>query len=311
MVPVLTFRPCPSDFDVSDTVSLDHPAAKWHDMSVHGMQMRAAIFSPRAFFLLFLYALTGVLTILGALRIQNQTVIAPPTTTGGFGEAVFFVLLAVGMFFLFIRFLRSRLALESIFSLALFIGTWWLGLSFFPAIPAFFCALLITLLPFFIRRVAFHDLRIMTGAAGVALSIAWTFNPAGLLTIFFGMAIYDLAVVRPKGALTVFVRELLKLRFIPGIMVPLKARGFGLRMDEALKDHSFILGIGDLALPLALVAQTAGIGVWRSCLVLLGALLGLVFLLIRPSAEPRPALPSLALGSGLVYLSLMAANHLL
>jgi presenilin-like A22 family membrane protease len=259
-------------------------------------------------FLLSLYALTGGLVI-AASRWASGLKALPGPQIGSVWEALFIGVATVGFALFAMRRIRVRVFWELLFTAALFFGAWLLFLLVLPFAWATAAALGIMALPFAIPRVVIHNVFMILGAAGAAMSFAFQFAPTGLVALLVGLAVYDHFVTGPKGLLVEFVKQLIRWRLIPGLIVPPHLRGFWHETNAPPEPHALILGVGDLVVPLMLVSRAAMSHTLAAVVVLLGAVFGLAALLARDDGRPRAALPWLAVGTLLAFVLVIGLGY--
>ncbi len=128
-----------------------------------------------------------------------------------------------------------------------------------------------------------------------------------LILILVGLAIYDNFAGRPGGIIAEVAASLVHRGVIPGLIVPGRARDAWAPIHDAIRrpDASF-LGVGDLILPVTLVARAAVYGIDRALVVTVGILIAAGWLGRRGPSKPFPALVPLAAGSAIPYLLLVA-----
>lgn len=204
--------------------------------------------------------------------------------------------------FLLIAKIRSRFVWETAITAALFLGVWYASLLLMPVGWALSLAAALTLLQVFADRVLTHDLFFLVGPIGLSLSLASWLPAEAILAGLVGLVTYDIVAGPPRRPILDLAQSLVRQGVVPGLIVPGSAAGLlagvpaGIRRPDAA-----LLGAGDLALPLVVVAHAALSGGLQGFLVLSGLTVGAWLLGLNPNLAPRPALPLLALGAGLPF----------
>jgi len=198
---------------------------------------------------------------------------------------------------------RSRVIWESVFTATLFLGVWYAFLLLLPVGWALVFAAALTLMQAFVDRVWTHCLFYIFGPVGLALSLGGWLPAEAVLAGLVGLVAYAIVAGPPRRPILDLAQSLVRQGIVPGLIVPGSARGLLAAIPAVIqRPDAALLGAGDLALPLIVVAQAAFHGALHGLSVLSGLALG-AWLLGRgdPGLAPRPALPFLALGAGLPF----------
>lgn len=260
---------------------------------------------PAAFLVAAYSMLTGlVILAVETVKGQASAVSLPEELLPWQGLAL--IVTGVLVATLFMRKMKARAAWELILGIALFLGAWFYAMLILPMAWALAAASAITILQATLRRALIHNVFILAGAAGVALNLAFALSDKTLIVILVGLAIYDNFAGRPGGVAAEFAASLVHRGIIPGLIVPGRWRDAVLDIHAAIRRaDALLLGVGDLVLPLALVARAAVYGIDRALVVAAGILLAAGWLGSRGAGRPFPALIPLAAGSVIPYLLLM------
>ena len=136
----------------------------------------------------------------------------------------------------------------------------------------------------------------------VVLNLAFALSDKTIIVILVGLAIYEIAG-RPGGVAAEFAASLVHRGIIPGLIVPDRWRDVVADIHAAIRRaDASLLGVGDLILPLAVVARAAAYGSGRALIVAAGILAAAGWLGSRGAGRPFPALIPLAAGSVIPYL---------
>lgn len=263
---------------------------------------------PSVIFLVGSYAMLAVL-IIGAVIVARQR---PVTGTIGLPAELVtwqwfaFIVAAALIVTILMRTFRARLAWELLLGVAIFLGVWFYAWLVLPMAVAVTVAAVVTVLQGTVRRALIHNVFILAGAAGVALNLAFMLPGRALILILVGLAIYDSFAGRPGGVIAEFAASLVHRGVIPGLIVPGGVKDAWAPIHDAIRrpDASF-LGVGDLILPMTLIARAAASGIEQSLVVTAGVLVAAGWLGSRGPTKPFPALVPLAAGSAIPYLFLV------
>ncbi len=272
---------------------------------------------------IFLFLLTQILGLIVAVRVSEifkvMEVEVEQVSLSGF--LIYFLIITLAVLaFLKISRKGSGFILQAFFVLAIFSGLDILFSIFIGEPGAMILALGLVILRFIRPTVLLHNLVVIGGLAGVGGILGLTLIPRDAIILLVILAIYDVIAVYKTKHMVKMAEAMIKKRVILGIIIPEKLSGFyGLMADVekdklrkvAVKSKStklgrfMILGGGDLALPLLLIASVAVNNIWQSIIILIFSLLGLTamhFVFIKLKSRPMPALPPLAIFSILGYL---------
>ncbi len=279
---------------------MTHQAA-WDILGTHMVSaekaVRAATF--RRLFILVLFGFSG-LSVIAAAHLSSSHLAG--LSSGTPWDAVPWLILGLGLaIFAFWR-IRFRLFWEAIFTLALFLGVWYLGIATLSLSTGLLLASIVVLLPFFVPRIWAHDLFFILGSIGVALNFALQFPPELIIVILAVTALYDIVAARPGGIVAELAGHLVSRGFVPGLIIPSDLAFLSSPLSVVGKSEAALLGAGDLILPLILVGQTALSDLSAAGVVFLGMVSGAWYLTRRPAAAPRAALPPLAIGAGIPFV---------
>lgn len=278
----------------------------------------------------FLFALTQILGIFVAIRISGileKLEIKPEPVS--FSNFLIYFLIATLAILLFLRISKkgSGILFQIFFILAVFSGLDIL-FSIFVAEPgATILAAGLVAFRFMRPTVLLHNLVVVGGLAGIGGLLGISLLPRDAIILLIILAIYDVIAVYKTKHMVKMAKAMIKKRVILGIIVPEKISGLQASMGDVEQDklptihhrkiadikilvpgrvgRFMILGGGDLALPLLLIASVANSNIWQSIVILIFALLGLLtmhLIFIRLKSKPMPALPPLAVFSILGYL---------
>jgi presenilin-like A22 family membrane protease len=215
------------------------------------------------------------------------------------------------------------------FAFAIFIGIWFFFDAVLPAPTAVLLAAAVTLLRIASPRIVVWNASMAIGIAGIALSLGTALPPLVALSFLGVMAIYDIvAVYKTKHMVSMF-KGLLAHGVVPAFILPEDPRMLLRRIrpsplsgkspsgDKYPSGHKsplgdrpeggvHLLGTGDLALPLLVVASAIPAGAPVVAGAVIGMLLGFTatHAIFFGQTKPRPmaALPPIAAGTALGFL---------
>ncbi len=212
----------------------------------------------------------------------------------------------------------TGVVLQVFFILAVFSGLDILFSAFIIGPWSTILAAGLIVLRFIYPTILLHNLVVVGGLAGIGGMLGMTLFPRDAIILLIILAVYDIIAVYKTKHMVKMAKAMIKKRVILGIIVPEKILGFKASMTDVEKDkipakrilkpgkigQFMILGGGDLALPLLLIASVANENIWQSIIILVFALLGLLtmhLIFIKLKSRPMPALPPLAVFSILGY----------
>jgi len=195
------------------------------------------------------------------------------------------------------------------FTFSIFIGIWFFFDAILPPSPAILLAAIVTLLRVASPRIVIWNASLVIGIAGIALSLGMAIPPVVALVFLGIMAVYDIiAVYKTKHMVSMF-KGLLAHGVVPAFILPASSAHLLHRLTPAhgrSEGGVHLLGTGDLALPLLVVASAIPLGASVVTGAVIGMLLGftathaIFFGQTKPG--PMAALPPIAAGTALGFL---------
>jgi presenilin-like A22 family membrane protease len=269
-----------------------------------------------------LFVLTQVLGIFVATRLLKVLELTEmkPQPVSFFDILIYFLIIILfSLAVLKISKKGSGIMLQIFFVLAIFSG---LDIFFGTVLGepgATILAVALIVFRFSKPTVLIHNLVIVGGLAGIGGMLGLTLLPRDVIILLIILAIYDVIAVYKTKHMVKMAKEMIQKRVILGIIVPEKIMGFRASMMDVEHDkiparrifkpgqrvRFMILGGGDLALPLLLIASVVRQNILHSIIILIFSLFGLLamnLIFIRLKSRPMPALPPLAFFSILGYL---------
>jgi hypothetical protein len=162
-----------------------------------------------------------------------------------------------------------------------------------------------TILQARLRKPFVHDAFVLTGAAGIALHLAFIFPMDKIAIILLAFLAYDLLAGRPGGVAARLAKTFIHRGVIPGLIVPASWADASGDIKTVIRSPQVVfLGAGDLILPLIPVVRAAIKGIPQAIVVSIGLLVGAYWLSRRGPSEPFPALVPLLIGAGIPFIIL-------
>lgn len=269
----------------------------------------------------FLFTLTQALGIFVVVRLSKllkdlEIELQPISLT--YLLIYFLVITLLILIFLKVSKKGTGVVLQIFFILAVFSGLDILFSTFIIEPGAAILAAGLIIFRFIYPAVLLHNLVVVGGLAGIGGMLGITLFPRDAIILLIILAIYDVIAVYKTKHMVKMAKAMIKKRVILGIIVPEKILGFKASMAAVEQEkipvrrilkpgkigRFMILGGGDLALPLLLIASVARENIWQSIIILVFALFGLLamhLIFIKLKSKPMPALPPLAAFSILGY----------
>ena len=225
----------------------------------------------------------------------------------GFGDLIAFIVI-IGAFILIGRHspLRRAILYKTFFAIILFVGiqtvlALWLNVS----LSIILSVLLIYAL-FKTKKVWIHNLSVVLALAGIGGTFGASLTPLNAVFILVILSFYDIVAVYKTKHMVQMAEDMIKSRAIFGIVLPSGRGWFESLENVQLGGRFMILGSGDIALPLILIASIVGTSIFHSFLVLVFSMAGLLIthiLFVRQKErKPMAALPPIATMSIIGYL---------
>jgi len=269
-----------------------------------------------------LFILTQVLGIFVVIRLSRilETLDIKPEPVSLSNALIYFLVVTLAiLIFLKISRRGTGVMLQIFFVLAVFSGLDILFSTFINEPGAIILAAGLIILRFIQPTVFLHNLVVIGGLAGIGGMLGMTLLPRDAIILLIILAVYDVIAVYKTKHMVKIAKAMIKKRVILGIIIPEKISGFKASMVAVEQEklpirkifkpgrmgRFMILGGGDLALPLLLIASVAKQNIWQSIVILIFALFGLLamhLIFIKLKSRPMPALPPLAFFSILGYL---------
>ena len=259
---------------------------------------------------LLAFLAASVLTLWGGLALQSRGAVeyAPSEPVSLLYLLFVFGMVTVAIWTILGSSVR-REVFAGFFAFSIFIGIWFFFDAVLPPPSAILLAAVVTLLRFVSPRLIIWNASLTIGIAGIAVSLGTAIPPVVALSFLGIMAVYDIiAVYKTKHMVSMF-KGLLAQGVVPAFILPESPAHLFHRLTPAhgrSEGGVHLLGTGDLALPLLVVAAAIPLG----APVIIGAVIGMLLGFTATHAiffgqkKPRPmaALPPVAAGTALGFL---------
>ncbi len=152
-----------------------------------------------------------------------------------------------------------------------------------------------------------HNLLIVFSIAGIGAVMGAMLDTLAIVFFLVLFSIYDVIAVYKTKHMVKMATEMIKTKAILGLIIPSSFGGLFDNLEKKKKKEFMVLGGGDLAFPLFLVASVAiSYGINQALAVAFFSTMGLFFsfffFITQKEKKPIPALPPIALFSILGYL---------
>lgn len=264
-------------------------------------------------FEILLFFLCQILGILVARQFFSQGLISQVPLPGTFFQFLAFIfifLFFTTIFLLIVFFLKHpKIFLKAIFSLAAFLGSQMALGAFLNQLLATILAIILVVFWHIFSNVSLHNFLLILSVAGIGGFLGPSLKPETVLLLFIFLSIYDIIAVYKTKHMVKIIKPMIESKTVFGLIVPSKLKNFFLPLKEVKvsnsKERFFLLGSGDLILPVIFSTSFAGESILKSGIVAFFTILGLIFgffIFLKFEKRSMPGLPPLALGGILGYL---------
>lgn len=255
------------------------------------------------------FSIVFVLAVL-SVRAAPQAGVLSSGGSGGVFILYFFASFAAAtvLLLLLLRTVRGARFFSLLFAFAVFTGVATLTESLFGAATSILATSAAVLLYYAVPRVIVFDVILTLGLAGIAANLGSGFRPVALVIVLSILAFYDIIAVYGTRHMVVMADALVQRKVFFAILLPERPRQFLARTSSVTPGEGYLfLGTGDVTLPALLVASAARISIAEAVPVAIGAIAGLagmhLIFYAQSKRKPMPALPPIALGAILGYLT--------
>lgn len=255
------------------------------------------------------YLLIQILGLISAIKISKMPAIQEVVKQQSINswDFIFSLLFGTVIILLALRFVKHRAPYKIFFGLIFFLCTF----SFCNIWLNSLTSIILTVAIFFFyilqSKIIIHNFIIAASVAWASILLGLSLTSWQVIIILIVLSVYDMiAVWKTKHMITMF-QGLAERSIIFALIIPNKIKDVLQPIPEIKPNHNFLfMGTGDLALPMIFAVSTLKQNLLASTLVILGALLGIIFIYFvfmnQKERKPVPALPPLAVGSILGFL---------
>lgn len=269
------------------------------------MTLKPALFFKEAIF----YAFSLALGIFAAFNIIRLNLVGPIQTIEWNLEnlASLIISLIILAAVIFLIFKIKKYSLRILFYALVVLGVdYVLGI-----VPAIAVLLIFT----FWNRVLIHNLVLGLAIAGISAAVGVQFTPFFFSVLMIAMSVYDIVAVYVSGHMIVMAKRMIESGAIFGFVIPLAWADTWRPMSQAkgeIGERFMLLGSGDIAVPLMLVASTIRLSLNHSLFVAGFTLIGLLFTHLifvnQKIRRPMAALPPIAVMTIIGHLLAQISN---
>jgi presenilin-like A22 family membrane protease len=259
----------------------------------------------------FYFAITFMLIAVSTENIlARATLYVPSEPVSLWYFLISFGIITLAMVFL-LRKVKTRLPFEVFFTLAIFAGIWFLADIWLLPSWAIIAAVVVTFLKFIYPRIWWQNILMITGIAGVVVSLGTNISWVTAIILIVFLSFYDIAAVYFTRHMVTMFKDLLQKGVVFALILPVNLRSLRLPLKKVKPGEDFmLLGTGDLALPGILVASLVSESIGQASFAALGAIIGFIIMNVIFSSQekrkPMPALPPIAAGASLGFLVSLA-----
>lgn len=265
-----------------------------------GKKIKLNVFAIEA----FLYLLTQFLGLIAAVQISRSLPQLAEMSRPQISWPRFLVYFVFGTILILI-FLRlsqrhTRFFFELIFALAVFSGSQIIFGLLMPDFWAMFCAALLVIIRFLHPSVLTQNLVMILAIAGIGAVIGLSLTTISVIIVLMVLSVYDFIAVYKTKHMVKMAKQMMQQRVLLAYIIPQTITGFkGDLKDVKIGGRLFILGSGDVVMPLVAVAAMSRFSLAHALVVLLFAFLGLLLMHLifnlQRIRRPMAALPPIAL----------------
>jgi len=259
-----------------------------------------------------LFCFTLSLGIICAIRTQGvfsvQKIESPPVS---FFQFILYFFLATFFILFIFYFIRRKTIKGKIYKFLFVFASFFSSLIFFESIfPEPIPLILVFLLIFWWIKAPIilnQNLLMIFSLAGIGANMGLILKPEVVILILIVLSIYDFIAVYKTKHMVKIAKEMIETGTILGLVFPFEFSDF-LESTKKIKPGEgrfLILGGGDVAFPLIFSVSVLELGIFRSFLVALFSLFGVIanflFFIKQKEKKPIPALPLISLFSIIGY----------
>jgi len=205
--------------------------------------------------------------------------------------------LAVFLFWLILKFSKRKSFFKVIFGIVVFFGGEIFFEIFFGSSFAVFLVLLFLIFWAKNPPVWFHNFLIIFSVAGIGAVVGISLSPSLALILLLVLSVYDFFAVSKFKFPQKIIKSAHETQAVLGIFLPQNFSGLFFPLKKIKigdkTQNFFVLGAGDIILPLIMSASFFPQGIEKSLLIVFFSFLGVIFsfiLFLKLGRKPLPAL---------------------
>jgi len=272
-------------------------------------KMKINVFAGEA----LLFLLTQILGLVAALKIGKSLpeITNQPIEISWVRFLIYFVI-GTAIILVFLRLSKKTgIFFEIIFALAIFSGSQIIFALIMPDFWAMFCAALLVVIRFLRPSILSQNIVMILTIAGIGSLLGLSLSIFSVIIILMVLSVYDFIAVYKIKHMIRMAKQMMQSRALLAFVVPQTIIGYKSHLKDVKvgTGQVFILGSGDVVMPLVAIASLSRFGVMHGLLVLLFSFLGLIFMQLIFNSQkvrrPMAALPPIALFTILGILTAM------
>jgi len=279
------------------------------EVAVPAFKMKINVFVGEA----LLFLLTQILGLVAALKIGKNSpeITIQPIEISWIRFLIYFAI-GTATILVFLRLSKKTgIFFEIIFALAIFSGSQIIFGLIMPDFWAMFCAALLVVVRFLRPSIISQNIAMVLTIAGIGSLLGLSLSVFSAIIILMVLSVYDFIAVYKTKHMIRMAKQMMQSRALLAFVVPQTLTGYKSHLKDVKvgTGQVFILGSGDVVMPLVAIAALSRFSAMHGLLVLLFSFLGLIFMQLIFNAQkirrPMAALPPIALFTILGILTAM------
>lgn len=265
------------------------------------------------FFTAFFVALLSFWRLLQIVNLYAKTGEFVPREFSAF-EMAAAVIIASLVFLFFMKFARSekfkRAFIFFIFGFLSLWGTFFILSLWVEFSMAVTISLVLVALVFYYRNVLLNNIAMLLAVPAAVINLAISINLDTAVLFLLGLTIYDYIAVYKTKHMVYMAKSMIRQGLVFGFVFPKKTEYLNSKLPQVVgeksKEKAFVMGGGDIALPLLFVTTIMKYNLQAAFFVSFFAFAGLflsfAIFYMQKDKQPIPALPPIALMCFIGYL---------